>query len=109
MNKKSKAEIIVRNRKIALALLIGLCLLVGFIAFSNKAAAENSREVYTYYTSYEIQPGDTLWTIADQFTGPDFTDKDDFIEDIKYTNHMLDDDLIAGNYLVIKYSSYEKL
>lgn len=88
---------------------IVVCLFIAFIIFSNKADAEDSREIYTYYTSYEIQPGDTLWTIADQFMGPDFTDKTTFIDNIKRLNHMSTDSITAGNHLVIEYSSYEEL
>ena len=109
MKGKSKATIIVRNRRIMLILLIVFSIILGFAFFTNKADAESSREVYTYYTSYEIQPGDTLWSIADQFMGPDYTNKEDFIANIKAQNHLLSDDITAGKYLVIKYSSYEEL
>ena len=105
----NKSERIVRNRKIMLLAAIIASLLFGFIFFSNRAAAETNRQDYTYYTSYEIQPGDTLWSIADQFMGPDYTDKQDFISNIKSMNHLLDDDITAGNYLVIEYSSYDML
>ena len=109
MRTVSKAERIVRNRKILLAVVIISSIFLGLVAFSGRAAAENSREVYTYYTSYEIQPGDTLWTIADQFMGPDFTSKSDFISNIKSMNHLSSDSITAGSYLIIEYSSYEEL
>ena len=109
MKAYTKSERIVRNRKIMLIVAIAVTLLFSFIFFSNRAAAETKREVYTYYTSYEIQPGDTLWSIADQFIGPDFTDKQDFIDNIKSINHLTSDNITAGNYLVIEYSSYDML
>ena len=109
MRTYSKAEIIVRNRKRLVLITVLASILLGVVAFSRRAAAEDSREVYTYYTSYEVQPGDTLWTIADQFMGPDFTDKREFIDNIKSLNHLSKDDITAGNYLVIEYSSYEEL
>ncbi|MBE5909644.1 cell division suppressor protein YneA [Pseudobutyrivibrio sp.] len=99
---------IVRNRILLLTGSI-ICLLFSFIIFSNIADAEDSREVYTYYTSYEIQPGDTLWSIADQYMGPDYIDKEEFIENIKELNHMSTDSITAGKHLVIQYSSYEAL
>ena len=109
MRKNTKAELIVRNRKIMLVVAILATVLFSIILFTNKAAAENSREVYTYYTSYQIQSGDTLWSIADQFMGPDYTDKKDFINNIKTINHLGDDNITEGKFLVIEYSSYDKL
>ena len=109
MRTYSKAEIIVRNRKRLVLITVLASILLGVIAFSNRAVAEDSREVYTYYTSYEVQPGDTLWTIAGQFMGPDFTSKSDFISNIKEMNHLSTDSITAGNYLIIEYSSYDKL
>ena len=105
----SKAEVIVRNRKIALSLVLIVSVIMAFVLFTTHADAESSREVYTYYTSYKIQPGDTLWTIADQFMGPDFTAKDDFINNIKKLNHISGDDITSGKYLIIEYSSYDCL
>ena len=109
MRKNTKAELIVRNRKIMLAVAILATVLFSIILFTNKAAAENSREGYTYYTSYQIQSGDTLWTIADKFMGPDYTNKKDFIDNIKALNHLGDGHITEGKFLVIEYSSYEKL
>ena len=108
MRRSSKAERIVRNRKIAVALGFILTFILAFSLYSSRAAAESSHPVYTYYTSYEIQPGDTLWTIADQFMTPESSDKTEFIKNIKSINHI-GDDITAGKYLVIEYTSCEKL
>lgn len=109
MRRYTKAERIVRNRKIMLAIGLIISFIFAFMVYSNRAVAENSRPVYTYYTSYEIQPGDTLWTIADQFMSPEVSDKEAFIENIKDINHIGGDNITAGKYLVIEYFSYEEL
>ncbi|MBP5594414.1 cell division suppressor protein YneA [Pseudobutyrivibrio sp.] len=109
MRAVTKAELIVKRRKMMLFAGILAALIIGMISFSINASAEDSREVYTYYTSYEVQAGDTLWTIADQFMGPDFTNKTDFIANVKKMNHLSSDSITAGNYLIIEYSSYDKL
>ena len=109
MRRSSKAERIIRNRKILLATGIIFTFIFAFTLYSNRAAAENSQPVYTYYTSYEIQPGDTLWTIADQFMSPEFSDKAAFIDNLKAINHIGGDNITAGKYLIVQYSSYEEL
>ncbi len=109
MRTRSKAAQIAMHRRVLFVLFVFITIVLLFIVFSNRAAAEDSREIYTYYTSYEIQPGDTLWTIADKYMGPDFTDKETFISNIKSLNNISTDNITAGNYLVIEYSSYEEL
>lgn len=109
MKTVSRNEIIIRNRKIVVSLIVLAALLFAFIFFSTRVAAENSREAHTYYTSYEIEPGDTLWTIADKYMTVDSTDKAAFIANIKRLNHISSDNITAGNYLVIQYTSYEEL
>lgn len=107
MRTLSKNEIIVRNRKIAVASVFVMTIILSFVLFSTRATAESSRETTTYYTSYEIQPGDTLWTIADKYMTPETSDKEEFIASIKRLNHISSDNIIAGNYLVIEYIAYE--
>lgn len=109
MRELSKAEIIVRNRKIMLVTAVAISVILSFIFFSSISQADNSREVYTYYTSYEIQSGDTLWSIADKYMNTEDSDKAEFISTVKKNNHMLDDDIKAGDRLIIEYKSYEKL
>ena len=109
MRNNRKAEIIVRNRKIMVAVILLITVIFGALLFTNIASANSCRPVYTYYTSYEIQSGDSLWTIADQFMGPDYTDKQDFINNIKRINHLGDDNITEGKFIVIEYSSYEQI
>ncbi len=94
---------IIKSRIVPVVLFI-ITIIIAFIFFSLRAKADTTRDTYTYYTSYEIQAGDTLWTIADKFMTPEDSDKSDFIEQIKRNNHMLDDDIREGDYLVIEYT-----
>lgn len=109
MNTLSKAERIVMRRKMILFLVIAFAFLAGFIFFSSLSKAESSRPIYTYYTSYQIQDDDTLWSIADKYMTVENSDKSAFIKNIKSMNHMLDDNIKAGDYLIIEYQSYDKL
>ena len=109
MRANTRAERIVRNRKIMLVIAVTSSIIAALTFGGIRAQANSTRELYSYCTSYEVQPGDTLWTIADQFIGPDYTDKQTFIKNVKSMNHLLSDDITAGNYLVIEYYSYDEL
>lgn len=86
---------------------IAFMVICAFFLFGSIAKAKSNRQTYTYYCSYEIQPGDTLWTIANKYVIEDGQDKEEFISTVKSINHMLDDDLNTGDYIVIAYDSYE--
>lgn len=51
----------------------------------------------------EIQPGDTLWSIAEDHMTPGFHDIRDYIDAIKTCNQLDTDQINYGNYLLIPY------
>ena len=76
-------------------------ILVSSISFSSKARGDH--ELYKCYTSVEIMPGDSLWSIADGYSTAGYYDRLDYIDEIKTVNHILGDDIQAGEYLVLPY------
>ena len=76
--------------------------IIGFILFFSISSRANERfEVKDYYESYQIKQGDTLWNIADKYISPDFKDKETYIREIKRINHMLDDSIVEGDYIIV--------
>ena len=55
------------------------------------------------YTSIEVQSGDTLWDLAGTYAAGGYSDRDDFIREVKQLNHLTDDNITAGVYLIIPY------
>lgn len=97
------------SRNILLALLttvfILLCGLIGSsIAGSGQSEAAQN-DSYKYYTSIEIEKGDTLWDIADQYMTSEYGSIQSYVDEIKELNHLGDDDIHAGQYLMIPYFS----
>lgn len=72
---------------------------------SSQSKASNEMNTYKYYTSIEVQKGDTLWTIAEQYA--DDTDYASYIEEVKEMNQLTSDTIHAGEYLTVSYSSSE--
>ncbi|MBE5957930.1 MAG: LysM peptidoglycan-binding domain-containing protein [Lachnospiraceae bacterium] len=53
------------------------------------------------YVSIEIQPGDTLESIAREYYGPGYSNLKNYIKDIKEVNSMVSDTIYSGGYIII--------
>ena len=66
------------------------------------AGSGSSRE--KLYTCVCIEDGDTLWSMAQEYTCPEYADSSRFIREVMTINHLTDESSIhAGAYLVIPY------
>ncbi len=72
------------------------------------ATSSDNRNYYKYYTSIEIQPGDTLWSIADRYTSPINKDKEEYISEICKLNNITEDKIRSGESIIIAYYSQEE-
>lgn len=70
------------------------------------AGSVDDEHLYKYYTSIDISYGDTLCSIADEYAYG-FDSSKEFIDEVMFTNHMLDDSIVAGQSLIIPYYSTE--
>ncbi len=58
----------------------------------------------TLYTSYEIGPGETLWSIAsDNLDRSGYEDVRDYINEIIQINHLDPDQIKSGQNIIISY------
>jgi hypothetical protein len=62
---------------------------------------------YKYYTSIRIDEGDTLWSLADSYADENFKSREAFIQEVVRTNHLLDETICEGDYLIVPYYSAE--
>lgn len=62
---------------------------------------EQSR--YKYYTSIEIQSGDTLWSIASEIADTYGLDTRTCVKELMFMNNLKNDTIHAGNYLTVFY------
>ncbi len=107
MNKKRRQRQLRRNiitGVIALILIISLTVALGSIMVY--AQSNDKVTMYKYYTSIEVQQGETLWSIAEKNleTGQ-YEDLISYIKEILHINHLKDDTIIAGQNLIIPYFS----
>ena len=103
VNKKYKKKIRVIN-KARLILFIALLLIILYPAIMF-AVGKPSDQVQKTYVKVYIEPGDTLWSIAQSYL-PSKTDIRDFIHSIKKVN-KLDSSLIrVGDFLFVPVATH---
>lgn len=86
------------------ALTVTLCSnLFGFFIMNVMADEQPGTEMVSYYTSIQIKPGDTLWSIAEEYTAGTDISVDDYVLQLKQMNHMGEDTIHAGRYLTVMY------
>lgn len=61
----------------------------------------------SYYTYIQIQPGDTLWSIAQTYTEGTDNPVDDYVKQLKQMNDIGEDTIHVGNYLTVMYKHPE--
>lgn len=61
-----------------------------------------------YFTSYEIQPGDTLISIAEKYTNNTDISIDQYVEEVKKNNKISSSKITSGNHLIVAYYSMEE-
>ena len=114
----SRREMAVRRRqkvmyqRIAIVVLttcviIGGVLLGSSIMASGRSEASDDHTAFKYYTSIQIEHGDTLWSIASTHMSPEYDTIQDYIAEVKELNQLGPDDIHSGQYLTIPYYSSE--
>lgn len=91
-----------------------LCLCVSLAvlstSFLSKAESADKTTYYKYFTSVEVMPGDSLYSFAQEYCDEIHYDSyEDYISEIRYINHLSDNSIQAGNYIVVPYYSSEFL
>jgi len=85
---------------------LGLSLIIAFIIFNKATAVTNAKDFKStsqkYYTSVQIENGDTLWSISKKYK-PDGISTKEYVEDLKSMNSLASDNIDSGKYLTIYY------
>ncbi len=64
--------------------------------------ASDTKQPDKYYTSVMIEQHDTLWSLESQYNNGT-EDRDTYINNIKQLNHMSNDTIIDGSYILLYY------
>ena len=105
-NNKIRRTKELRRHIIILVLSVVLFITLAVLFFSSKsfAADKNEEELYKYYRSYQIQPGDSLYGISEEFSVQNYMDNDDFVNEVMFINNITEGELlVAGNFIIVPY------
>lgn len=97
-----------RNKIIftVMSLIIIVTAVFAFQSFVSKAQEENPDVTYKYFTSLEIEQGDTLWNIAQEYIDYGYYDNvQEYVDEVLDINNMSDDTIKAGQCIIIPYFS----
>lgn len=106
-----KREAIVRRQRGLLAIAIILVVALGILLGSSmNAMASSEKDISSYnkyYVSIRVESGDTLWTIADEYVEGFNLSKSDYIKEVCQINSISEDNIHAGDYIVVPYYSQD--
>lgn len=107
----SKREAVVRRQKGILAIVFIVIVAFGILLGSSmNTLASSDKDIASYnkyYVSIQVESGDTLWTIADEYVDGFNIEKADYIEEVCEINEISKDDIHAGDYIVVPYYSQD--
>ncbi len=90
-----------RRTLFAVSMILISAIIISINVVSVEAVEEQPAD--KFYTSIQIEPGQTLWNIADTYYTDDYEDYNDYIDEVISLNHLSDSAIHAGQYLVVPY------
>ena len=107
----SRREAVVRRQKGLLAIVVIIFVALGILlGTSMNALASSDKDIASYnkyYVSICVESGDTLWTIADEYIDGFNLEKSDYIAEVCQINGISEDNIHAGDYIIVPYYSQE--
>lgn len=87
--------------------LLVILLAITLNSFLSNAKSSDGPTFYKYYTSIEVQSGDTLWSIAQNYKGEHYKNAQEYIREVMQMNALRNDQLVTGQHLIVPYYSTE--
>ena len=99
------------NRNIILAIVTAAVIAIFTFSYHSLVSSANTgsdQVSYKYFTSIQVESGDTLWSIAEEYADQEhYSSYKEYINEVKRMNKMKDDSIVSGQYLIIPYYSNE--
>lgn len=98
-----------KEKRTVLTILLSACLIFTFaVSFGSFFSKAESSHLITearskYFTSIEIEQGDTLWEIALHYMSDEYPSAEAYIDEVMSLNSLHDDRICAGQFLMVPY------
>lgn len=90
------------------ALIFSIIVLFSVSGLDTNARSTTDKQEYKYFMNYELEHGDSLWSVASDNYDEHYDSIEEYIEEICIINSIsVDTELIAGSSLIIPYFSYD--
>ena len=99
-----RRQMIFRRISLFATIILSVVMIITVSGMTSHAQDSKAVQYYKYYTSVIVMPGDTLSSIADAY--PDnYSSVSAHIGEIMTCNHLTDDVIYPGTYLIVPYYS----
>ena len=107
----NRREAVVRSQICVIAIIVivivSLSVLLGTGIHALASSKADPASYNKYYKSVRVEAGDTLWTIADEYIQDMDIDKKEYIAEVCEINNIQEDEINAGDYIIVSYYSKE--
>jgi cell division protein YceG involved in septum cleavage len=92
-------------KKSTIAIIVSMItiLFIGCMVVQAKSSDSSVEPRTKLYKSIEIQPGDTLWSISENYMTEEYSSIHDYIREVKEINGFNGNTIYEGCYLIIPY------
>lgn len=100
------ADELIRHPKRFLYSLTTVFVVAVFCVFFLQASPVNAQSDQVnskYFTVIEVESGDTLWNIAQEYRTSEYSSIEEYIKEIQAINHISGDAITSGCYLTVPY------
>ncbi len=104
---KKYGDVQQRQVTISFCSIIAVVIMCSVFFSSIITQAAPRKNTYKYYTSIQIKTGDTLWEIAGRYMTNEYDDRNEYMREVCSINHISEDEIHAGQFLVVPYYSVE--
>ena len=107
--RKLKRERELRNR--LFLVIITVFLILSGVIFYHSIQSQANEDIddisFKYFSSIMVNYGDSLWSIAEEYSDEHYKSNTDYIAEIVKINHLSNEEIIAGQHIIIPYYSKE--